>query len=321
MSSRLEPMDEPLLIGLDWGSSHLRAYLLNRAGAVLQVRTSEAGASRLALEAAPDARPLLFEQGLRALIADWLLARHPMIACGMVGSAHGWREAAYLPCPLDLRDLQRHLTHVGGSDGLELWIVPGVSFAAPGQTPDVMRGEETQICGVLGQRAQWAENVLVIMPGTHSKWVRVVDGRLTSFATRMTGELFDVLRTHSVLGRSVAHSDQFDQDAFEAGAIASRNTRGGDLSHLLFGVRTLQLFGTRTPAALSDYLSGLLIGHELASGLALAPHDGPLVLVGDERLCSRYRLGLRVFDRDPDAALVDSGPLGLFGLARSRGLI
>ena len=313
-------MDEPALIGLDWGSTRLRAYLLSRDGAVLAVRSSDAGASRLAAGVAGKERAALFERQLRGLIDDWLTPRRPIVACGMVGSAHGWREAAYVPCPVDLHQLYRHSTLVTGSDGLEVWVVPGASYRAAGVAPDVMRGEETQVIGALAQDAAWAAGALIVLPGTHSKWVRIADAKLVSFATRMTGELFDVLRSHSLLARSLEDTTGFDRDAFEQGLEASRDARGSDLSHLLFGIRTLHLFGERTPIALTDYLSGLLIGHELASGLPQAPEELALVLVGDERLCSRYQLALERFGRQATAQLVDSAALGLAAVARSQGL-
>ena len=159
------PMDDASLIGLDWGSSRLRAYLLSRDGAVLETRSSDAGASRLAVGAAGDARAALFERHLRELVADWLAPGRPIIACGMVGSAHGWREAAYVPCPVDLNDLHRHLTLVRGSDGLELWIVPGASYRPAALAPDVMRGEETQVIGALAQHAAWATGASIVLPG------------------------------------------------------------------------------------------------------------------------------------------------------------
>jgi len=313
-------MQDSSLIGLDWGSSRLRAYRLSREGAVLEARGSDAGASRLALGAAPEERAALFEQHLRELTGDWIAQGLPMIACGMVGSAHGWREAAYVPCPVDLDQLQRHLTPARGADGLELWIVPGAAYRPAKLAPDVMRGEETQIVGALAHDRTWAAGASIVLPGTHSKWVRIADGKLVSFATRMTGELFDILRSHSVLSRSLADSTALDRDAFEHGLAASREARGGDLSHLLFGVRTLHLFGERTPVALADYLSGLLIGHELASGLVGAPAALPLILVGDEQLCVRYQLGLLSFGRVAAAILVDSVASGLARIASSRGL-
>jgi 2-dehydro-3-deoxygalactonokinase len=321
LSSQTNAMDDAALIGLDWGSSHLRAYLLRADGTLVEARSSDAGASRLAVGTAPAERAALFERHLRELIADWLVPGRPMIACGMVGSAHGWREAAYVPCPVDLNEVHRHLSLVRGSDGLELHIVPGVSHRPSGHAPDVMRGEETQVIGVLARDSTWAAGSSIVLPGTHSKWVRIVDGKLVSFATWMTGELFDILRSHSVLSRSLADSSDLDAEAFERGIAASRDARGSDLSHLLFGVRTLHLFGERTPRALADYLSGLLIGHELASGLARSPAELPLVLVGDERLCIRYQLALQGFGRRASAVVVDSVASGLAVIARSCGLI
>ena len=210
LSSSTNAMDDAALIGLDWGSSRLRAYLLRADGAVVEARSSDAGASRLAVGAAPAERAALFERHLRELVGDWLVPGRPMIACGMVGSAHGWREAAYVPCPVDLNEVHRHLTLVRGSDGLELQIVPGVSYRPAAHAPDVMRGEETQVIGVLARDPAWATGSSIVLPGTHSKWVRIVDGKLVSFATWMTGELFDILRSHSVLSRSLADAGELD---------------------------------------------------------------------------------------------------------------
>ena len=218
-------MHDAALIGLDWGSSRLRAYLMSRAGAVVEARDSDAGASRLAAGAEPAARGALFERHLRELVADWLAPGRTMIACGMVGSAHGWREAEYVPCPVDLNELHRHLTLVRGTDGLELWIVPGASYRPSEHAPDVMRGEETQVIGVLAQDASWAAGASIVLPGTHSKWVRIVDGQLVSFATRMTGEMFDVLRSHSVLSRSLADVEPARSETNSSVALPHRAKR------------------------------------------------------------------------------------------------
>ena len=225
-------MDEPALIGLDWGSSRLRAYLLSRDGAVLDVRSSDAGASRLAVGVASDERAALFERQLRELVGDWLAPRRPIIACGMVGSAHGWREAAYCnarglersPSPPHPRARQRRPRAPDHSGRL-------VPAGRPRSRRHARRGDP----GPRRARATSgrAAGASIVLPGTHSKWVRMGDGRIVSFATRMTGELFDVLRSHSLLARSLEDpGGSLDRSAFAQGLAASRDARGGDLSHL-----------------------------------------------------------------------------------------
>ncbi|MEO7115150.1 MAG: 2-dehydro-3-deoxygalactonokinase [Caldimonas sp.] len=310
--------EQRALIALDWGSSSLRAYLMSDAGKVLETRSSDDGASRLSVDVAVADRPAVFERHLRSLVPDWLASGPPVLACGMVGSAHGWCEADYLECPVDIAALHERLVAVEGSDGLRVRIVPGVSRHPVGAAPDVMRGEETQVAGVLARDARLANGVAwIVLPGTHSKWVKVENGRIVSFATRMTGELFELLRSHSVLGRSLAPSTTFDADAFERGCTAARVAGGADVARLLFGVRTLGLFGRMPATSLVDYLSGVLIGAELAAALVDIEADVPLVLAGDERLCDRYRRGLAHFGRSCDETIVDASALGLWQIARA----
>ncbi|UWX04487.1 2-dehydro-3-deoxygalactonokinase [Pseudoxanthomonas sp. NC8] len=166
---------------------------------------------------------------------------------------------------------------------------------------DVMRGEETQIAGLLDALGPGTHTVC--LPGTHSKWVRVDEGAIVRISTAMTGELYALLRAHSILGRGMPDGEQaLDADAFDAGLECSRDPTGG-LLHDLFGVRTATLFGRFTPPALSSYLSGLLIGHELQA--ALAGMSAPVHLVGNQALVERYAHALQARDiavqRHPEA--------------------
>lgn len=300
------------LIALDWGSTRLRAFLLGADGAVLASRQSEHGASTLSGGAA-------FEQAFAAIRGDWPAL--PVLACGMVGSQHGWREAPYAPCPADAAALAEHALKLSE----RFWILPGLMH--DGVRPDVMRGEETQIVGALALRPELAAQSCLILPGTHSKWARVEAGRVTGFATHMTGELYALLRQHSVLARlmpaegaSAPSSDA--TPAFVAGVDAARE--GGDaLSHQLFAVRTLGLFKRLPPEQLPDYLSGLLIGHEIAHELA-AGAPAHLALVGAPALCERYvqALGRFGLGAGPSAPLQldNTAPAGLWQLAQTMGL-
>jgi 2-dehydro-3-deoxygalactonokinase len=303
MSSSRSPRGTPRLIALDWGTTSLRAYLLGDDGVVLERRTEPWGLLQL-----PDRD---FGAAYRRTIGEWS-NRHPglrTLACGMVGSAQGWVETPYVPTPAGIAEISRALASVPDS---ELRIVPGV--ARLGDSPNVMRGEETQILGALAMRPELAERSLVVLPGTHSKWVNVVGGRLQEFSTFMTGELFGVLRAHSILGRFARGNSDVTQTSTASGAFArgvkiARAGRQG-LAPLLFSARAAVLVGDLPPDESLDYLSGLLIGDEVRAGLA----DGrrPDALVGDPALCARYLAALELFDVGGIAVLDDTAPAGLW---------
>ncbi|HSW08417.1 2-dehydro-3-deoxygalactonokinase [Aquabacterium sp.] len=303
------------LIGLDWGSSALRAYLIASDGTVLAQRGNDSGASRLVGDAAG------FEAALRGLIGDWLRehAGLPLVACGMVGSTHGWLEAPYALCPVALDSLHALTVIVHGQEGLRVHIVPGVAQRPAGGVPDVMRGEETQVAGLLVQQPGLAEQALLVLPGTHSKWVSVRGGRIESFATRMTGELFALLRSHSVLGRLIEPTDEFCGEAFDQGVHLGKQDQGADLMGRLFSVRTLGLFEELPRTALADYLSGLLIGSEIAAALVPGMAEGPLALVGEAALCDRYRRALQAFGREALCVPGNTAATGLWQVAEHAG--
>ena len=303
MSSSRPPHSSPRLIALDWGTTSLRAYLLGDSGVVLERRAEPWGLLQL-----PDRD---FGAAYRRTIVDWS-NRHaglPALACGMVGSAQGWVEAPYVSTPAGIAEISRSLASVPDS---ELRIVPGV--ARLGDSPNVMRGEETQILGALAMRPELAARSLIVLPGTHSKWVNVLGGRLQEFSTFMSGELFGVLRAHSILGRFArVGSDGAEtataSDAFARGVRVARAGRHG-LAPLLFSARAAVLVGDLPGDESLDYLSGLLIGDEVRAGLA----DGrpPDALVGDPSLCARYLAALELFDVGGVAVLDDTAPAGLW---------
>jgi 2-dehydro-3-deoxygalactonokinase len=198
-------------------------------------------------------------------------------------------------------------------------IVPGILFDREGALPDVIRGEETQVIGALRSLGSSEGNALVeanatgdvcfVLPGTHSKWVLVKDGRIVQFATYMTGELFATLRQHSILGRlmpaadSAGAQDEANQSAAAAAFLRAielaRGSGPGDLTRHLFTVRSMNLAGRLPATALADYLSGLLIGHELASATAWLGREAAggfrLALIGEAALLRRYQVALKSF--------------------------
>ncbi|AYF04107.1 2-keto-3-deoxy-galactonokinase (plasmid) [Paracoccus yeei] len=294
-------LDDPALIALDWGTTALRGWLLDRKGAVL----AQARAARGLMQIADGD----FAGAFDALTRDW--PDLPAIASGMVGSASGWVETPYAACPAGPDDLARGLVQV---PGCALWIVPGVRQPAP--APDVMRGEETEIVGALALRPDLAAGARILLPGTHSKWACVADGAIQGFTTFMTGELFAVLRDHSILGRGLSPATGGGA-AFLAGVDAVRE--GGALAPLLFQTRARRLAGDLTDAEALDFLSGLLIGDELRSA-GVEPGRPPL-LVGDATLCARYARALGRFGAPDAVALHDAAVTGLWQLARRAGLV
>jgi 2-dehydro-3-deoxygalactonokinase len=312
-----------VLVALDWGTSNLRAYLMSAEGVV---ETRHAPRGILHLPAPADGGG--FEQAFAEIAGDWLRRNPtlPVVAAGMVGSAQGWIEAPYVRAPADVRALAAHGVRVASGVGPDVVIAPGVIFDAPDRAPDVMRGEELKIAGALAAAPSFGERAWFVLPGTHSKWVFVQEQRIVSFATYMTGELYAVLREHSILGRLTTEWADAGAAAlgFEKGLEAARRSSPGDLGHQLFAVRTLGLTGRLPRNALADYLSGLLVGNELVSALAAsrATRDVgvPLVLLGDAALCQRYARALEVFGAAVDAQLDDTAPRGLWEFARAAGL-
>jgi 2-dehydro-3-deoxygalactonokinase len=306
-------LQQARLIGLDWGSTSLRAMLMDAQGQVLSARQSAQGASTL--DGSADA----FCAALDALIADWRAPGLPILACGMVGSQHGWREVPYAACPVDAAALAAAALAVDWH-GQPVRILPGLRCESRVGVPDVMRGEETQVVGALSQDPSLAAGACIVMPGTHSKWAQVLGGAVHSFATHMTGELFAVLRQHSVLGRLMPAQPADDAPAFEAGVRAAREEGEQGLTHQLFAVRTLALMGRLDPHALPDYLSGLLIGHELRAGLRWQARAGldqaPLLLIGEPALCQRYANALALFATRPADLMANTAALGLWQLAQ-----
>jgi 2-dehydro-3-deoxygalactonokinase len=304
----------PRLIALDWGSTRLRAWLLGDGGAILAERQNGDGASVLGGGAHA------FDQALTALAGDWLEQGLPALACGMVGSAHGWREAPYVRCAARLDRLHEQLVDVRTSAGAVLHIVPGLLDEPAQSTPDVMRGEETQVVGLVRARPALADGACVLMPGTHSKWVHLRHGAVHGFRTRMTGEVYALLRVHSVLARLMPDDDtSAHPQAFEAGVAAARRADGADLLGQLFAVRTLGLTRRWPAAALADHLSGILIGHELVAGLREA--DGVLALVGEPALCRRYVQALEILGIAPAAVHANTACAGLWQLAAQAGWV
>ncbi|WP_457809276.1 2-dehydro-3-deoxygalactonokinase [Kushneria sp. EE4] len=314
----------PCLIALDWGTSSLRAWLLDRQGRVLDSRHEPWGILHT-----PEGD---FARAYQTVVGEWRDAHPdlPALACGMIGSRGGWHEVPYVDAPADADAIAAGLVAIDtGIDHLSL--VPGVmqhSDATTGALPNVMRGEETQLIGVMAGYPSLARNALLVMPGTHSKWALIADERLVEFTTHMTGELYAVLREHSILGRPAAEcqedaSDAASQQAFDEGLENARDAGSAGLSGQLFSVRSRVLAGELAPAASLAYLSGLLIGEEVRSATAaLGDQSWPkLALIGDDALCRRYVRALSFFESRDVETISDASISGLMTIAHRAGLI
>jgi 2-dehydro-3-deoxygalactonokinase len=302
----------PALIAIDWGSSSFRAYLMSPDGEVLYEVASSDGIASVAAGAYPAT--------LKRLTGQWLDAHAtlPVIASGMVGSRHGWREAAYVPCPAGPRDVAAHLTQVE-ADGRRVHLAPGLSFTDDAGG-DVMRGEETEILGVADSGAR-----LIVLPGSHSKWARVDGDRVVAFKTFVTGELFASVRDHTVAGAFArAAPAKGPGEAFglgvRRGAAAAACEGKSGLLGLLFGARSLPLMGALDADDAGEYLSGLLIGAEIGEGRRLFPGEEPHV-AGAETLVKRYLAAFGALGVSARAAPPRAAARGLFRIARDGGLL
>ena len=256
------------------------------------------------------------------MCGDWASADPgcPLLACGMIGSAQGWREAPYVEVPVSVDALGRALTSVATARGA-LHIVPGL--IARGPLPEVLRGEETQVAGVLEPGSGGpAADAWIGLPGTHAKWVRIRDRRVVGFHTFMTGEVFAALCAHTILGRTMRSAAAPDLGAFDRGVAVARSREGrlGVLS-TMFSTRTLGLVGALAAEAQADYLSGLLIGHEVAALDQLGERRERIVLVGDAALCERYRRALAASGHAPATIAARATERGLWRIAAAAGLV
>jgi 2-dehydro-3-deoxygalactonokinase len=300
------------LIAVDWGTSRLRAVLLDRGGAALAETESGAGIGTLSGG---------HEAAFESLVAEW--PKVPAIMAGMVGSRQGWREAAYLPCPASAAGLVARMLRFAAANGRPIAIVPGVMLRDPKRDGDVIRGEETQIIGLVDREPDFAG--LAILPGTHSKWVAVAGGALTGFQTFLTGELFELLSRHSFLRHSVAESG-LDLSAAPDFGLAVRRMVLEELPFLaaIFSVRVRQLLDNVARETNLAYLSGLVIGGEIAAARAAGQlgHTTRIRIVGTRSLTAAYRRGFAILGQETEAldgkAMVTAG---LVHLARAIGFL
>lgn len=268
-------------LAADWGTSHLRVWVIDVSGKVLERLKADCGMAHIS--------PDQFESQFVTLVESFLSDNAPtkVICCGMAGSQQGWREALYLQVPCKPPSAE-HATFVQTADSrLQVHILPGVKQMSPA---DVMRGEETQIKGFLALNKEF--DGIICLPGTHTKWVHVSAGEMVSFQTFMTGEIFSLLSKQSVLKHNMDH-DSWDSDVFLS-SVAESMSRPAAFSAALFSMRAQSLVCKDRDQFIQSRsrLSGLLIGMEL---VAARPYwlGQAVAVLGDVKISKRYTEALQ----------------------------
>jgi 2-dehydro-3-deoxygalactonokinase len=295
------------LLGIDWGTSNRRAYLLDEQGRLVRQHDDAAGILHVAGN---------FEASLAQLLQQMQLTGANVLMSGMVGSRNGWREAPYLSVDQSLSGLADALMEIPTTlRDVRCRVVPGYRYIDRHGVPDVMRGEETQIYGAL---ALGAQSGWFLLPGTHSKWVRVEGGKVAELLTFMTGELFALLSEHGTLAK-IMKDQQSVPAAFEAGLAAARH---GEFTHMAFCCRALVVTDMMPAEHSASYLSGLLIGAELHDILRRTGDEmrAPIQVIGSPSLAARYLnalelLGLTARLWQPDEVYLAA----LHGLSNTKG--
>ncbi|MBG1233607.1 2-dehydro-3-deoxygalactonokinase [Aestuariivirga litoralis] len=269
-------------ISLDWGTSSFRAYEVNAEGKVVNQTSAPEG-----ILAVKDQK---FEETLETHIGSWDKSL-PVIASGMITSRQGWVECAYAECPADASALAKSITTKTTTSARNIHFITGLHYESPSIGHDVIRGEETQVFGALATGAKH-----FITPGTHSKWIDVENAQVIGFATYMTGESFALYKNNSILGRLMQDGPQ-DDKAFARG-IEKAFSDPAALLHQLFSVRTLGLFNDLPPESLASYLSGLLVGQEVAHATIGHDQSAAYLVLASPALGAAYITALKLAGLD-----------------------
>jgi 2-dehydro-3-deoxygalactonokinase len=271
MSARMRWADG--YIAVDWGTTNRRAYRLDSWGRCIDEFEDEKGVLSVP---AGGFLPALAE--IRERLGDF-----PLLLAGMIGSNRGWHEAGYVPAPAGIDEIAAAVMWAGEREA----IVPGVSYIGQGRA-DVMRGEEVQLLGAVAAGHVPAD-ALVSHPGTHNKWVKVEASRIARFRTVMTGELYNLLKAHSILS-DLLQTEAEPDDAFRRGC--DHGLAHDDFASELFAVRARVLLGEAPREAAASYTSGLLIGSDVRIGIE--GHERPRIYVmGRPELTRLYAEAIR----------------------------
>jgi len=292
------------LIALDWGTTNLRAYLLANSAEIMDRLHSGDGIAQLIRAD--------FPKVFSRLLDPWLqkYPKIPVLMSGMVGSVNGWHEVNYLSCPTTFTELAKHLFALSR----QIYIVPGLSLNYGDGWCDVMRGEETEIYGA------YEENkTLFCVPGTHSKWVEIKNNSITHFTTYMTGEMYHLLKNHSILSKQIQTTARSDE-AFIAG-LQHVNNHAGFLANF-FNIRAQVLHQRLKETDIADYLSGMIIGYELKAARFYWEQIETVTLIADSHLAQCYQLAMQQNQLHIQViSSEDAVTKGLWKIAQQAGLV
>ncbi len=306
----------PAIVLVDWGTTSFRLWLVDANGDILSERRSKEGMQNLSRDGFEPA----LAAHLEALKAAYpgLPRRLPVLMCGMVGARQGWVEAPYLDVPASLDALAKAAVPVPSGLDADIRLLPGLARRDAAR-PDVMRGEETQLFGLMtGDADPAVRPQTVVMPGTHSKWVELDGGRITDFTTAMTGELFAVLGSRSILSHALAGAAPSGDPESAGFRRGLERARGLGLSRGLFAVRADSLLNGIDGAGSSDALSGFLIGREIADNIAQRRPER-VTLVASGTAAALYGAAISAFGLSHD--LVDADRLSRTGLMRAAAVL
>lgn len=283
-----------VFIAGDWGSTNLRLYLCCVKGSAAEILATQHGPGCSKIDNN-------FEEIFFDLVADWIeqYGPVPVILSGAVGSNIGWHTVPYLDCPATPEQIAAG-TNKWVSRGLDLWILSGLKTRTALIAPDMMRGEELHLLGwMLAEKqvekpAEKDAEQIVVLPGTHNKWALIKNGRVDSFVTAFTGELYSVLEQHSIL-ITQPMADHFSDQAFMRGVELAKSLKSGQLLNALFTIRSRQIDGELTAVDAASFLSGLLVASDIIGSMALLNRgDQPaeVVIIGSQMLSDAYQLAL-----------------------------
>jgi 2-dehydro-3-deoxygalactonokinase len=292
-------------IALDWGTTSFRAYLADGGGHVAETVSAPDG-----ILAVKDGD---FDAALERHIGKWDVSL-PVVAAGMITSRQGWIELPYVSCPAGPAELAAALHRHTSRHGRAIAFSTGLSYRSAAGIPDVMRSEETQVVGCLENGGGY-----FVTPGTHSKWIVAEGGKIARFTTYMTGEVFAALKHHTILGKLMQDGPE-NTEAFARGVGAALADPAGFL-HRIFSTRSLGLFNEMAPAHLASYLSGQVIGTEIAHACSTNPKDADYVVLASETIGGRYVKAMQIAGLNARCGDPNSIVKGLARIAREAGLI
>lgn len=294
-------------IAVDWGSTSFRAYLLDEQMQLLDKTSNSYGVFKLNGS---------FEEVLSDSCAEWFSAHQieRIVIAGMAGSRNGWLEASYAQCPVKVEGLLGRSVEPESGLSYPIHILPGVQGISPSGFVDVMRGEEIQLMGVIDNDA-----ALICLPGTHSKWVAVENAAIQSFATLLTGEMFELVQKNSSIGSLITDQDrkEIDKTSFENGVNDYRNANkeiDTSLLHSLFSVRAKAVTDQLEQVSMFSYLSGMIIADDINAALKMFADTQRVLLVTDEKLRAPYEQAFSLFG--VDVSFIDSEQAFLQGMKK-----